>query len=209
MGTCRCGCGSPVAAGKQWVRGHNMRAMSGPAPSPAASPADDGREPWTADADDDAWWQDDAPDAGPLTYDQVAEGVPDDADPARLPSAAAVVTSAGVPRAVQRDIAGKTAFWLLMMAETWAIADPYCARAFGEAVPSIARKAAPLMCHSPQLVEWFSRASGFMEVTELLMAMKPVAVAIFAHHVTKSVRTPKRGEDAPKQKADWSAYTAA
>jgi hypothetical protein len=190
-----------------------MRAGA-PVSSPAASPADDWRGPSLdpiADALGENWWDSDgADDAGPLTYDQVAEGTPDDPDPARLPPAATVVSSATVTRAVQRDIAGKTAFWMLILADTWALADPYCARALGEAVPNIARKAAPLLCQSPQLVEWFSRASGFMQVTELLMAMKPVAVAIFAHHVTRSVQT--KGADGARQaeqKADWSAYTAA
>jgi hypothetical protein len=212
--TCQCGCGTPVAPGKQWVRGHNMRAAPGrPAssPPPATSPAGDGwRLTDEAEAAGDAWWEDDGPDDGPLTYEQVASGVPDDPDPARLPTSAAVVTEMRVSRAVQRDIAGKTAFWLLILADTWAIADPYCARALGEAVPGIARKAAPVMCHSPQLVEWFGRASGFMEVTELLMALKPVAVAVVAHHVTKSVQTTRDADGkTTEQEADWSAYTAA
>jgi hypothetical protein len=188
-----------------------MRAVGAPS-APAASPAGDERDFYSPEdgAEQDPWWEDDAPDAGPLTYGQVADGIPDDPDPARLPpSGGAPASGVLVTRAVQRDIAGKTAFWLLILSDTWAIADPYCAKALGEAVPGIARKAAPLLCQSPQLVAWFSRASGFMQATELLMALKPVAVAVVAHHVTKSVVTPKRGAADAEEKADWSAYTAA
>ena len=63
-----------------------MRVMSGPQPSPQPPPEADRDE---ADGD---WWDDDAPDPGPLTYEAVADGIPDDPDPARMPSAAPTTT---------------------------------------------------------------------------------------------------------------------
>jgi hypothetical protein len=208
METCRCGCGSPVAPGKQWVRGHNMRVMSGPAPSapPAAPPIG------TDDRDDDGpeWWEQDPPEPGPLTYDQVAGEVPDDPDPARMPGDVPVTSVIVVTRAIRRDIEGKVAFGLMMTADLWGLRDPYCAGALEDNADKIARRMAPLLCQSPAVVEWFVRKSGFMLWVEFGISLKPVLAAIFAHHVTKSV-TVAKVENGPgqEQRADWSAYTAA
>jgi hypothetical protein len=179
-----------------------MRVMAGP-----ARPPDDPVEIQEGEPEQERWWETENPLA--LTYDDAAGTVPDDPDPARMPSAGPV----DVPRvtlALQRDVAGKTAFWLLSLSEFWALADPYCGMAAADAVPGIAKKAAPILCGSPDIVRWFTKASGFMQWTELLMACKPVFVAVIAHHVTKSVqleRSPDGTQEA--QKADWSAYTAA
>jgi hypothetical protein len=204
METCRCGCGSPTAPGKSWVRGHNMRVMSGPQPSPQPSPEADRDE---ADGD---WWDDDAPDPGPLTYEAVADGIPDDPDPARMPSAAPTTTIV-ITRAVRRDIEGKVAFGLMITADLWGMRDPYCAGALEDNADKIARRMAPLLCQSPAVVEWFVRKSGFMLWVEFGISLKPVLAAILAHHVTKSVTVAKVSDGGPaeEQRADWSAYTAA
>jgi hypothetical protein len=182
-----------------------MRVMS--APEAAGPDPDPVRDEWQEEPGPgpDRWWESDTPE---LTYDQAAQAVPDDPDPARLPSGGAAVDVPKITMAVQRDIAGKTAFWLLAMSETWAMVDPYCGMAAADAVPGIARKAAPILCGSPDIVRWFTRASGFMQWTELLMACKPVFAAVVAHHVTKSVQT-KKTDGQSVEKADWSAYTAA
>lgn len=211
METCRCGCGSPVAPGKQWVRGHNMRALSGPMSASAPDPPQMQRADQPPYRDEDAqsdWWNDES-EPGPLTYDQAAEGIPDDPDPARMP-AAGPVTTIVITRAVRRDIEGKVAFGLMITADLWGLRDPYCANALEDNADKIARRMAPLLCQSPAVVEFFIRQSGFMLAMEFAISLKPVLAAMFAHHITKTVGTPP-GLEGPddQQGADWSAYTAA
>jgi hypothetical protein len=205
MGECACGCGTPVAPGKQWVRGHNMRVMSGPAPSRAADPG-----PPPDDGDDGRWWVNDVPYTPPFTYDEAADTTPDDADPARFPGASPPADAIRITAAVRRDIEGKLAFWLSMGIDMWQMLDPYCAGVAADNVDKVSRKAAPLICQSPDLVRWFSRANGFMLWTELGMSVKPIIAAVIAHHVTKSVTEIRTADGkTATQKADWSAYTAA
>jgi hypothetical protein len=218
MNTCRCGCGNPVGAGKQWIRGHNMRAMSSAAP--ASNDPDRGRlvrEPLEQledpgeDLDGLGQWWAVQNDLEALTYEAAAAGIADDPDPARLPPG---TIGAGDPppvtRAVLADVRGKSLFWMLTVGEMWGIADPYCAEAAMLAAPKIARAAAPILCGSPQVVLFFTRSSKFMQWTELGMACKPVIAAVIAHHVTRSVQvTRDAGGAAVAEDADWSRYSAA
>lgn len=221
MNTCRCGCGNPVAAGKQWIRGHNMRAAAAPGPSRNDPDTDaaygPGYEPppgfgtFTIAGPPQEWWEQEAAgfDDGPLTYDQAAAGIADDPEPARLPPGGSPGDPPPVTRAVLRDVSGKSLFWLLMGIELWGIADPYCAQVAADAAPKIAVKAAPVLCGSPQIVQFFTRATTFMKWTELGMACKPVVVAVIAHHVTRSVTVTRTAAGPVAQEADWSRYSAA
>jgi hypothetical protein len=159
------------------------------------------------DQDQAGWWdQPEQDSAGPLTYDDAAGLVEDDPAPARMArpgdSSAPKITSA-----VKADITGKLAFWLALGGDLWNTADPYCAGVFADNVDKIAKKAAPLICQSPDMVRFFQRASGFMMWTELGMACKPVILAVIAHHVTKRVEVSQQTGEA--READWSAYSAA
>jgi hypothetical protein len=218
MNYCRCGCGTPVAQGRQWVRGHNMRVMSVPADpvaNPDQPPYDPGPgETWQQQDGQDQgeqqqWWNDPA-ESRPWSYDEAAGTVPDDPDPARMPPGAAPSEDIPVTDKVRRDIAGKLAFWGSLGIDLWNMVDPYCAGVAADNVDKIARKATPLVCQSPDLVRWLSKSSTFIMWTELGMATKPVIAAVIAHHVTKKVQT-RRAPDGEQQtrEADWSAYTAA
>lgn len=162
------------------------------------------------------WWNEGgqgslASGATGLTYDDVAAAVADDPDPARSDSlddpGARDRPPVRITAAVRRDIEGKLAFWGSVGVDMWALVDPYCADAAASCLAKSARTATPLICQSPQLVEFFTRASGFMLWTEFLLSLKPLLVAFAAHHVTKSVRHPDAGELAGDP-ADWSAYSA-
>jgi len=216
MNTCRCGCGNPVGQGKQWIRGHNMRVATAPA-APARNDPDDGydmhedlagrlEEEYGADV---PWWEAEAA-PGLLTYEDAAANIADDPEPARLPSAAVTGDPPPVTRAVLRDVQGKSLFWMLTGVELWGLVDPYCAQIAQEAAPKIAVKAAPILCGSPQIVMFFTKATTFMKWTEFFMACKPVAVAVIAHHVTRSIEI-RRGPEgaAVAEQADWSQYSAA
>lgn len=209
MTTCACGCGNPVASGKTWIRGHNMRVL-GTAP-PAHRDQDSVQDP--DPGGDDRWWETGGqPEvAPPLTYDQAASEIPDDPDPARMPAGSGPGTDpVRITAAVRRDIEGKLAFWGAVGTDLWNLADPYCAGVAADNLDKIAKKAAPLICQSPDMVRFFQRANGFMLWTELGMACKPVIVAIIAHHLTKKVQLqPGDGGQEQAREADWSAYTAA
>lgn len=115
-----------------------------------------------------------------------------------------------VTAAVRRDIAGKLAFWLSIPAEPWMRLDPYCGGAYADQVDQIALKAAPLICQSPDLVRWFSKSSTFIMWTELGMAVRPVAEAAIAHHVTKRIVLDQQGQaaDQPASGMDFGPYSA-
>lgn len=108
------------------------------------------------------------------------------------------------------DIEGKLAFWLGLTAEPWAVADPYCGKAYADQVPEIAKKLAPIVCQSPDLVRWFSKSSTFIMWTELGIAVRPVATAVIKHHVTKTVKLDEKGATVavPAGGVDFSAYAS-
>jgi hypothetical protein len=115
-----------------------------------------------------------------------------------------------ITKAVQADITGKLAFWLSIPAEPWLRVDPYCGGAYASQVDEIALKMAPLVCQSPDLVRWFSKSSTFIMWTELGIAVRPVAEAIIAHHVTKRISLDSNGGVVEQQRGgmDFSAYSA-
>ncbi len=112
--------------------------------------------------------------------------------------------------AVRRDIAGKMAFWLSIPAEPWLRIDPYCGGTYADQVEQIALKATPLMCQSPAVVAWFAKSTTFVQVTELLMACRPVAEAFIAHHITRRIVLDQEGQAAPLPASgiDFGPYSA-
>jgi hypothetical protein len=115
-----------------------------------------------------------------------------------------------VTKAVRDDITGKVAFWLMLPAEPWMRVDPYCGGEYANNVDQIAVKLAPILCLSPQIVQWFTRSSVFFMWTELLMACRPVAEAVIAHHVTRRITLSSQGEpvENPRGGMDFSAYSS-
>jgi hypothetical protein len=173
-----------------------------------------GPDPGFPDDPPAEWWDQPAEPAAPLSYEDAAGQVPDDPAPARMARSGGDVLR--VTAAVRKDIEGKLAFWLSVGGDLWNMADPYCAGAFADNVDVIAKKSAPLICQSPDLVRFFSRASGFMMWTELGMALKPVAMAILAHHILHTVAVARHTDQETgdvtaevTQTVDWNAYTAA
>lgn len=128
-----------------------------------------------------------------------------------------------VTKAVQGDIEGKLALLLAVPVTTWAAVDPYCGGVMGDNLDSIVRKATPLICQSPQAVKWFTEGGIYLLWLDLALAVQPVAVAAWRHHVAGTVTIidgqpvpSRRGPDgrvvplaqpAPQQAPDYSAYT--
>jgi hypothetical protein len=115
-----------------------------------------------------------------------------------------------VTKAIRDDITGKVAFWLMLPAEPWMRVDPYCGGEYANNVDQIAVKLAPILCLSPQVVQWFTKSSVFFMWTELLMACRPVAEAVIAHHVTRRIAINSQGEpvENPRGGMDFSAYSS-
>jgi hypothetical protein len=159
----------------------------------------------------------------PATLDEARERAGRDPEPAHLtgarrprghrqrkPPSDDPATTIKVTKAIRDDITGKVAFWLMLPAEPWMRVDPYCGGAYADSIDRIAVKLAPILCLSPQVVTWFTKSSVFFMWTELLMACRPVAEAVIAHHVTRRITINNQGEpvENPRGGMDFSAYSS-
>ena len=93
-----------------------------------------------------------------------------------------------VPQAVRDDIAG---FAGLVGAPVLAMlqqADPYCGTVLAQSFEPIVDACLPLICRSEKIVRYFSGdQSDWLLWGKLAMALAPVAKAVIAHHVTRTV----------------------
>jgi hypothetical protein len=89
--------------------------------------------------------------------------------------------------------------------------DPYCFGALNANLQQVIDATVPILCRSQSVVRWITGSSGLMMYAQLAIAMKPVAVAIWQHHVTHSVALHRDEETGQVFAAhrDFSAYTAA
>jgi hypothetical protein len=179
------------------------------------------------DEDEEAWSTEEymtpgQPEAPPATLDEARERAGRDPEPAHLTGTtrrrgqrkprqpASEQPAPKVTKAIRDDITGKVAFWLMLPAEPWMRVDPYCGGEYANNVDQIAVKLAPILCLSPQVVQWFTKSSVFFMWTELLMACRPVAEAVIAHHVTRRIAINSQGEpvENPRGGMDFSAYSS-
>ena len=91
-----------------------------------------------------------------------------------------------VPRGVKADVEGKLAFMLTMTATAWSLADPVCGGALAENAANITKSVTPLILQSPGIVAWFQKTSNVMLYINAIMAVAPVAIAVFNHHIVKA-----------------------
>ena len=93
-----------------------------------------------------------------------------------------------VPQAVRDDIAG---FAGLVGAPVLAMlqqADPYCGTILAQNFEPIVDACLPLLCRSEKIVRYFTGdQSDWLLWGKLAMALAPVAKAVIAHHVTRTV----------------------
>lgn len=92
-----------------------------------------------------------------------------------------------VTKAVRDDVTGKLTLLLSPLAMGWQMADPYCGGAFADNLDEIVVKAVPLLCLSPAVVEFFQKSSLVWALFELTIALQPVGVAMYKHHVRREV----------------------
>lgn len=121
-----------------------------------------------------------------------------------------------VTRAVIGDMEGKLALLLTPPVLAWQMADPLCGGAAADNLDNIVRKSVPLMAQSPDVVNWFTKGTTFMLWMDLVLAVQPVALTLWKHHVAEegimlmpdgSVVPSVRLEDGRKVPADGTVPT--
>jgi len=102
---------------------------------------------------------------------------------------------------IRKDIEAKIRFVLMPAGQMWAIRDHVCGVTFAQQEPVISEALAEIICDSPDLVAWFTGpAGGFMKYFKLLMALQPVGLAVWAHHIAHAVQF-EDGQQPPQQPA--------
>lgn len=91
----------------------------------------------------------------------------------------------------------------MMLGGALSFRDPHCGGAILKQAHEIAEKATPLICRNPAWVAWFTGSAGFLDVLGLIMAIQPVASAVWGHHVTGTI-----GREEGEHVSDYSQFTA-
>jgi hypothetical protein len=96
------------------------------------------------------------------------------------------------------DIGGLATLFALPVVTTLAQKDPYCGAALADNMTGIIEAAVPLLAKS-QMVCRFVQSGGVMQWAALAAALRPVATAVFQHHIIRSVEVvehvnPETGE---------------
>jgi hypothetical protein len=231
--TCECGCGTPT--GGQWARGHHTRGVGGfnPArhltplpdiPDPASDDAGDVGDLDPAEPDTDGFgdwppgWDDGRADYGPRgkhagpAADEPADEQPlgPDPQPGPLRDTRPRGTHHKITAGIRKDIDAKVGIMLELPGRVWEARDPLCGAVFVQQLPSTRSALVDLICQSPDLVAWFTGVGGgFMLYLNLLAALQPVAVTVWAHHIAHSIETPGQQAAGPgPQLHDGQAYAA-
>lgn len=118
-----------------------------------------------------------------------------------------------VDRETRADIKALIALAYTIPGETLPLLDPYC---FGplaeeETGTAIISAVSDIVCGSPRVARWAASAAGLMPWIKLGMALKPVAVASFHHHVLKDIEVEidRETREINVTKHDWTMFTAA
>jgi len=179
---CDCGCGErlPTGSSRKYKRGHKARVnaeMSAAMDEQLGIPADadnPGQLDWSMPPE---WFDDNG--EPPLSIDDAAGMTPDDPD-----SNDAIWDDVkNISPRVRKDVQGKLAFMFSMTANMVTILDPVCGPALQKQTPEITKALTPLLCQSSAVVAWFQKTSNFMLYVNLMMAVWPVLVALYGHHL--------------------------
>lgn len=101
-----------------------------------------------------------------------------------------------VPTEVVDDIAGAAGLIGIPLLSILQQLDPYCGTVLAQNFENIVNATLPLLCRSQRVVKFFSSETDFTALLALGIALKPVAVAIFEHHIlgrVEVVRDPVTG----------------
>lgn len=219
--------------GGQWARGHHARGVGGgttarhltPLPDSPPDEPDAGGAADAGDLDPDPAGGDDWPDGWPEGQAEYgprhATGPPDtpppadeqpmapDPQPGPLRDTRPRGAHHKITATVRRDIEAKVGIMLEVPGRVWEARDPVCGAVFVQQLPPTRAALTDLVCQSPDLVAWFTGVGGgFMLYLNLLAALQPVGLAVWAHHITHAIDTPAQPGQAGPQLQDGQAYAA-
>jgi hypothetical protein len=86
--------------------------------------------------------------------------------------------------------------------------DPYCGGVVVEHWDNIRDKAVPVICRSPALMEWLTKAGGARDWLMLAAAVRPVGQAVWSHHITHTVSVEEDQAGGPVRGEELGAYPA-
>jgi hypothetical protein len=200
---CECGCGEhlPVGSTRNFKRGHKTRLELLGSPKPPVPEEDNG---WTV-------VNPLGPEIPQAYRDAAAEAGPGDPSPAYSEAKQDKPRIHVTPR-IRKDIEGKLAFWLSLPAQALMPLDPICYGAMAENAGDIAVALTPIICQSPEIVEWLTKSGNFKLWADLAMACWPVLQVMIAHHVMKTIGDKKvtgPSQNGHAQMPDISQYKAA
>ena len=184
---CECGCGEMVKG--KFKRGHYLRDQKNkltrlPGPDDDLDSAENGEVATDSDAG-----------LSQADRDALADAMRDHAEeseiPADKPAGRLKERGGKAPKArvrvtatVRRDVHAKIRFVLVPAGGLWQARDPLCGATFAAQEPEVSDALADIVCDSPDLLAFFTGpAGGFMKYFRLMMALQPVGLAVWAHHI--------------------------
>lgn len=210
---CACGCGTLVP--KTWARGHWARGEAQrrnlyPLPGPDDEVPDEDEDlpdELVAELDALDWLDDRGPsEAGPGRGEPPADPPAGRIPPPRGPAAAGRGRKVRVTATIQRDVLAKIRMVTMPAAQMWAIRDEICGPVAVKQEPIVAAAFANIVCDSPDLLNWFTGAGGsYMKYFELAMALWPVLMVVWMHHIAHADRPPQGDATQPQQMQNYAA----
>jgi hypothetical protein len=160
----------------------------------------------------DTWPSPDMPTFDPPDSLRNAE-VPSDPEPAESRNDVYNDPEFIVTPTMKNDIAGKLGLFAAIIGMPFEAIDPYCGGIFAANVDGMINAYLPIITRSPGAVKFFmSKTGGWLDWIKALEATWPVVVAIYSHHLAKTVGASGNAKmpDAtlPPQPADNFQYTA-
>lgn len=138
--------------------------------------------------------------------------VPADPDPAQAEHDVYNEPEFLVTPKIRNEIAGNLGVWAAVIGIPFEAIDPYCGKIFAQNIDGMINSYLPLITRSPGAVKFFTaRSGGWLDWVRALEATWPVIVAIYAHHLARTVNKdtrPMPDATLPPQGADSFAYTA-
>lgn len=194
---CECGCGDylPIGSTRRFKRGHRQNSEGNTHADRLAEATPEDINP-----DESSFWQDS------ITLDQAAEMTPDDPAPYEESVHKPPAPTVRITKRVRDDVEGKIAFMISVTGSMASMVDPVCGGAFLANGDQVAAKLTPIICKSPEAIQWFQKSSNFMLYLDLMVACWPIFAAIFAHHIAKDKHVITDATMPPMP--DNSAYSA-
>jgi hypothetical protein len=118
-------------------------------------------------------------------------------------------TTRAVPRvtaATRKDIAAKLQLIMFVPGKVWETRDPWCGGMFVHQLPETVDALTDIICDSPDLVAFFTGpAGGFMKYMKLILALQPVGVTAWQHHIAHAIGGPESNGQTQPDMAQYAA----